>query len=60
MVSTARITHASPACTYAHAADRHWESDADLPDDARGMCTDIASQLVDEELNQNIRVSINV
>ena len=28
-VSTARATHASPACSYAHSVDRRWESDAD-------------------------------
>lgn len=48
IVSTARLTHATPACTYAHAADRNWENNRDLPDDAvENGCTDIASQLID-------------
>ncbi|KAJ8022223.1 Alkaline phosphatase, tissue-nonspecific isozyme [Holothuria leucospilota] len=48
IVSTARLTHATPACTYAHAADRNWEKDGDLPSDAvTNGCTDIASQLID-------------
>lgn len=48
IVTTARLTHATPAALYAHAADRNWENDADLTDAARdGGCTDIASQLVD-------------
>lgn len=48
IVSTARITHATPAATYAHAASRDWESDADLPAAAKAQgCKDIASQLMD-------------
>lgn len=30
IVSTARITHATPAACYAHTPDRDWESDADI------------------------------
>ncbi|MGD9739540.1 MAG: alkaline phosphatase [Bauldia sp.] len=40
VISTARITHATPAATYAHTADRNWEATA--PEG----CTDIASQLI--------------
>ena len=48
IVSTARITHATPAATYAKTAQRDWESDADLSDEARaGGCKDVAAQLVD-------------
>ena len=50
------MTHASPSPTYAHAADRGWEADSDLPDDAIGVCKDIAAQLIDNELNEEIRV----
>lgn len=47
IVSTARLTHATPAATYAHAAHRDWESDADLPEAARRQgCADIASQVI--------------
>ncbi len=45
IVSTARITHATPAAAYAHAADRNWE--AAVPPDAEGVCADIATQLVE-------------
>lgn len=31
VVSTARITHATPAATYANSPERDWESDANLP-----------------------------
>ena len=47
IVSTARITHATPASVYARSPDRGWEADAWIPEDQRGKgCDDIASQLV--------------
>ncbi|NIB39679.1 alkaline phosphatase [Pseudomaricurvus alkylphenolicus] len=47
IVSTARITHATPAAGYAHSADRNMEGDADLtPGQQQAGCRDIASQLV--------------
>ncbi|MHC9085174.1 alkaline phosphatase [Luteimonas sp. RIT-PG2_3] len=48
IVTTARLTHATPAAVYAHAPDRNWENDADLPAAAREQgCRDIAQQLLD-------------
>ena len=48
LVSTATITHATPAANYAHSADRNWESDADMPAEAIAAgCRDIAQQLID-------------
>lgn len=48
IVSTARLTHATPAATYAHVPSRGWESDASLPADAAALgCRDIARQLLD-------------
>lgn len=45
VVSTARLTHATPAVTYAHSADRNWEHD--VPNIAKNQgCKDIASQFV--------------
>ena len=47
VVSTARITHATPAGAYAHTPNRNWESSTTTPDDAQALgCQDIASQLV--------------
>lgn len=47
IVTTTRITHATPASVYAHVPDRNWEDDAHLPAAARAAgCSDIASQLV--------------
>jgi alkaline phosphatase len=48
IVSTARITHATPAATFAQTTERDWESDADISAAGRAAgCTDIAMQLVD-------------
>lgn len=48
VVSTTRITHATPAATYAHTVDRDWEADADLTAEARAAgCKDIARQMVE-------------
>ena len=47
IVTTARLTHATPAATYAHSPDRNWESDANLPPAAREAgCADIAYQFM--------------
>jgi len=48
IVTTARVTHATPAALYAHVPDRDWESDADLPLLVRASgFADIARQLVE-------------
>ena len=48
VVSTARITHATPAGTFAHVPDRDWEDSQMMSDEARGQgCRDIATQLVE-------------
>ncbi|MCV6601771.1 MAG: alkaline phosphatase [Cohaesibacter sp.] len=45
VISTARLTHATPASAYAHSADRNFEDNSKLPEG----CTqkDIATQLMD-------------
>ncbi len=48
IVSTARLTHATPAATYAISPDRNWEDDTSIPTDvACAAQKDIAAQLVD-------------
>lgn len=48
IVSTATITHATPASTYAHVAQRDWEVDANMPAAAKAAgCTDIARQMIE-------------
>lgn len=45
VVSSARLTHATPAATYAHTSNRSWESNNQLPQHTQ--VKDIASQLID-------------
>jgi len=48
VISTARITHATPGATYAETTERDWESDADVSADGKAKgCKDIAAQLID-------------
>ncbi|GAA6134139.1 alkaline phosphatase [Oceaniserpentilla sp. 4NH20-0058] len=46
IVSTARITHATPAATYAKSPHRNWENDAKVPESEKA-CKDIALQLIE-------------
>lgn len=47
VVTTARLTHATPASSYANSANRDWEYDAILREtNVTGNCKDIAYQLV--------------
>ncbi|XP_030751322.1 membrane-bound alkaline phosphatase-like [Sitophilus oryzae] len=58
LVTTTRVTHASPAGVYAHTANRHWESDADVVKDKAdpNKCEDIAHQLVYGKTGQKLNV----
>ncbi|WP_036766319.1 alkaline phosphatase [Parvularcula oceani] len=55
IVTTARLTHATPASVYASAPERDWESDADMPADS--ACADIARQLLDRAEAINLKVA---
>jgi alkaline phosphatase len=57
IVTTTRITHATPAAAYAHTSERNWESDADMPASAIAQgCKDIAQQLVDYSVGDGLDV----
>ncbi|XP_015365231.1 PREDICTED: membrane-bound alkaline phosphatase-like [Diuraphis noxia] len=62
LVTTTRVTHASPAGVFAHSANRNWESDADLAKAANltdvTHCEDIAKQLITRSPGIDIKVSI--
>ena len=59
IVSTARITHATPAATYAHSPNRDWESDAELSADAKTAgCKDIARQLIEFPYGNGLEVAL--
>lgn len=59
VISTARLTHATPAATYAHVPDRDWEADVNLPAGAfETGCRDIASQLIDFSHGDGVDVAL--
>ncbi|MEL6830421.1 MAG: alkaline phosphatase, partial [Pseudomonadota bacterium] len=47
IVSTARITHATPASAYAKSASRDWEDDMSFDSTGNPGCPDIAKQLIE-------------
>lgn len=58
LVTTARVTHASPGGVYAHTAQRGWENDAEIE---KAGCssvdnTDIARQLVEWDVGRKLKV----
>lgn len=60
IVSTARVTHATPGACYAHTPDRDWESDADIfrwaKDAASAKFPDIARQLIEFKYGDGIEL----
>ncbi|MBD3775358.1 MAG: alkaline phosphatase [Rhodobacteraceae bacterium] len=57
IITTTRITHATPAAGYAHTPQRDWEADADMPAEAiSGGCADIARQLVEGPVGAELDV----
>ena len=49
IVTTTRVTHATPACSYAHSANRGWESDANINKSVRddgSKCKDIGRSVL--------------
>jgi len=66
VVSTARITHATPAVNYAHISNRNWEANDSIDSDLGSTvlppgCTrvkDIAAQLIDFSIGDGIEVAL--
>lgn len=58
LVTTARVTHASPAGLYAHTSERNWEHDGEITSDkcSAELNTDIARQLVEWPVGRDLRV----
>ncbi|XP_047533306.1 membrane-bound alkaline phosphatase-like isoform X1 [Vanessa atalanta] len=57
LVTTTRVTHASPAGMYAHTSERNWESDADVPAECLSLgCKDIAYQLITSNPGRQFKV----
>ncbi|MBS1797751.1 MAG: alkaline phosphatase [Acidobacteria bacterium] len=62
VVSTAKVTHATPGACYAHTADRDWESDKDISDRSRAAFDakfpDIARQLLEFKYGNGLEVAL--
>jgi alkaline phosphatase len=62
VVSTTRITHATPAACYAHTPDRDWECDANISDidadPANAQFPDIARQLIEFPYGNGLEVAL--
>ncbi len=57
VISTARITHATPAAAYAHTPQRDWEADSDMPVAAKSAgCLDIARQMIEQPVGSKLDV----
>ncbi|KAF7265733.1 hypothetical protein GWI33_020816 [Rhynchophorus ferrugineus] len=58
LVTTTRVTHASPAGVYAHTANRDWEADADVFKNGLKAkdCHDIAHQMIYGMTGQKLNV----
>ncbi len=56
VVTTARLTHATPGACYAHTPEREWESDADLPFGTD--VPDIARQLLEFSYGDGLEVAM--
>ncbi len=58
VVTTARITHATPAGVYGHAASRGWERDTRLDEEAQAQgCVDLARQLIEWPYGDGLEVA---
>jgi len=58
VVTTARLTHATPAACYAHSPDRDWESDSDQSAAANAAgFPDIARQLIEFPAGDGLEVA---
>lgn len=60
VVSTTRITHATPGACYAHSPDRGWEGDANITseDPANAAFPDIARQLLEFPYGNGLEVAL--
>lgn len=57
IVTTARLTHATPAANYAHSPERDWESDAEVSAQCSSFA-DIARQLIEFPYGDGLEVAM--
>ncbi|XP_054712959.1 alkaline phosphatase, tissue-nonspecific isozyme-like [Uloborus diversus] len=55
LVTTTRVTHATPAALYGRSPHRDWENDAKMPPNAT-RCKDLARQLVEDMPGRDLKV----
>ncbi|ERL84010.1 hypothetical protein D910_01329 [Dendroctonus ponderosae] len=62
VVTTTRVTHATPAGIYAHTSERDWESDTDVMNFNGDItqCEDIAHQLIFGSTGRNLNVILGL
>lgn len=58
VLSTARLTHATPAATYSESASRDWEDNTAFRGQDPGGCKDIAAQFIDWEAGDGFEVAM--
>lgn len=58
ILSTARLTHATPASTFAESANRNWEDDTSFGNNGAEGCRDIAAQLIDWQEGDGFEVAM--
>jgi alkaline phosphatase len=59
IVTTTRLTHATPGAAYGHVPDRNWETDTKVPEAARVRgCRDLAQQFVEFDHGDGIEVAL--
>ena len=58
VISTARLTHATPASTYSKAVSRDWEDDMSFDTGGTGDCPDIAKQLIDWPVGDGFEIAM--
>ncbi|XP_053685597.1 alkaline phosphatase-like [Sabethes cyaneus] len=57
IVTTTRVTHATPAASYAYSANRYWESDTEVDEACDAVKPmDIAKQMIYNKVPQNFNV----
>jgi alkaline phosphatase len=60
IVTTTRVTHASPAGVYAHTSHRDWENNNEIPAACKNLenieVRDIADQLINNQVAKNLKV----
>ncbi len=59
VVTTTRLTHATPAAIFSHSPNRNWERDTNLTEEAlAGGCVDIGRQLIEFSAGEGVDLAL--